>query len=811
LNPILKRTALLLLLSASPAALFAADSYHVSDERLKNALSDVPCLELGASGGTELTLSEVAGSFKVSDPSGVQFSGASVNEAADGYLRLKSSCVIKDIRIDGLNRITADAVMFRLKSAKGDIVHLARLKSDVEAVNGMGYFEKVTAEMQGDVLVFKVAEHPVIVKVSFSGNKEIKDDKLTEALGIKKFEILNMKSLKAGIDRMKTLYREKGYYDVEIKSDREDTEGGIELKLSVTENKRLYVKEVNFDGNEHVKTKELRKLVETKNRWLMGLLKHSGNYIDSTIDMDLLRIEQYYGDIGYIDAKVGRPVVDIREGKGIYLTIPISEGKLFHVASTEVSGDMLEGVDKETLSKSINLKPGEVMSRSKVQKVVEALRDIYMDQGYAFAKVEPESKFDGTDVHINFVISKGEPVHINKITINGNTKTREHVIRRELAINESDLFSSTALKTSKDRLGRLGYFKESSIEPVPGPDGKLDLKVGVAEKPTGAFICGISYSTENKVSYNASISENNLFGKGYRTQLKVDYGKKDKTYTVDLEDPWFMDTPLSVGGRVYAEEDEKLYYVQKTRGFNIRMSYPLVERWRHSIGYSYEKILPLEEVSDSYLYLLSKDDLDGGITSKISNMIYRDTTNDPYRPTHGSDVAFSIEYAGLSGDKHFTRFNSRAAVFFPLYKDMLVLMFKNQFGVINGGNGEKVPDAELYELGGLNTLRGFEYGEVGPRDSYGNTLGSRVQEVFNVELTCPIPGVPGLSTVAFFDAGNGYQKPSTVDLSNIRKTFGGGLRWVTPMGPLRLEYGRIISPRETESTGRWEFNMGAFF
>ena len=129
----------------------------------------------------------------------------------------------------------------------------------------------------------------------------------------------------------------------------------------------------------------------------------------------------------------------------------------------------------------------------------------------------------------------------------------------------------------------------------------------------------------------------------------------------------------------------------------------------------------------------------------------------------------------------------------------------------NGGNGEKVPDAELYELGGLNTLRGFEYGEVGPRDSYGNTLGSRVQEVFNVELTCPIPGVPGLSTVAFFDAGNGYQKPSTVNLSNIRQTFGGGLRWVTPMGPLRLEYGRIISPRETESTGRWEFNMGAFF
>ncbi len=811
MNRSLKKTALLILLAASPSLALAADGYRVTDERLKAALEDVPCVGLDPVSGTALKLSEADGRFKVSDATGLQFSAATVSEAADGYLRLKSGCVIREIRIEGLKRITSDAVMYRLKSSKGDIVHLNRLKQDVESIYAMGYFEKVSSEMVGDALVFKVEEHPVVIKTEFSGNKEIKEDKLSEALGIKRYEILNLKGLKAGVDRIKALYREKGYYEVAVKTEREETEGGIILKLSIDENKKLHVKKVSFDGNQHVKTKLLRKLIETKNRWPLGLMKHTGAYMDSSIDMDLLRLEQYYGDQGYLEAKVGRPVIDIREGKGIWITIPISEGPLFHVASIEVSGEMLEDVTKETIMKGIALKPGDVMSRSRLQRVIEGIRDLYMDRGYAFAQVRPETKFDGTEVALNFVISKGEPVHVNRITIGGNTKTREKVIRRELLVNETDLFSSTALKASKDKLTRLGYFKSATIEPVPGPDGKLDLKVDVEEQPTGAFTLGLSYSSEDKFMTSLSLSESNLWGKGYKVKATIDYGKSDKTYMLDIEDPWFMDTPLAVGAQLFTKEDEKLYYTKESHGGNVRFSYPLIERWRHFIAYSYEKVEPLKDIDANYLYQLSYDDLQGGVTSMITNTLYRDTTNDAYRPTHGSDLAVSVEYAGLGGDYHFTRTNLKAAFFFPLYKDQLALMLKGRFGVVNGGNGEDVPDAELFEMGGMNTVRGFEYGDIGPRDSYGNVLGGRAMSCFNVELTYPIPGVPGLSTAIFYDAGNSYRTPQDIDLTNLKQSVGFGFRWITPMGPLRLEYGRVINPKPNESDGCWDFNIGAFF
>ncbi len=794
-----------------PLAL-SAQQLTTDNAELKSILSEIPCIELEESAATKLTLSRKDGLAVVSDNRGVKYSASDVESALSGYLRLRDICVIDDIKIKGTKRISDEAIMFRIKTSRGDILNQANVGSDIERVYDMGYFENVRAEIDEDILSFVVREYPVIVTIQVEGNDEIKDDKILDAVGLRTFEILNTRTLKAGVDRIKALYKEKGFYNVEIKTDQEDTEGGIILIFTIQENQQTYVKEVNFDGNDNIKSSELRKIMETKNRWPLGLFSHTGSYLDASIDTDLLRIEQLYGDQGYINARAGRPIVEILPEEGIFITIPIDEGEQFYIGEIDIDAELI--VDKTKLLEKLDLVSGEIMNKTQVSLAIEAIRDVYMDQGFANAQITPQTSFDGNKLNMVLKVDKGEPVSIDQIYIQGNTKTRDKVIRRELLLDESDLFSSTAIKMSKDRLNRLGYFSTIEIEPIPGEGDDLSLLVNVQENRTGAFSFGLSYSSEDKVMGTLELSENNVAGYGIKAKISTEYGKKKKNFNIDVEDPWLFDTRLSAGTRLYAQEKEELYYTKKSRGFNVRMGYPVYERIRHYIGYSYDYNLGLEDIDPGYNQYLTQDDRDGGLTSSIVNSFSRDTTNDYYRPTEGADLNFSLEYAGLGGDFHYTRAQAKAAVFFPLYKDKVALMLKGRWGTINGGNGEKVPTTELFTLGGMNSVRGFKYGEIGTRRGEmnwngGTVIGGNRMCIFNVEITYPVESVPGLSGLFFYDAGNAYN--DTIDLTNLKQSVGFGWRWVTPMGPLRLEYGRIINPEEYESNGRWDFTIGTFF
>jgi len=811
LNRIMSRLLPFLFLMLAPFSLMAADiEVAVPDKELVDLLSDVPCVTIKPDAGLTLSLEKTEALMTVKDSEGLSYRATSVEEALNGYLRMKDVCVIKSIAIDGTKRITSDAIRFRIKAAPGDILHKLGIKKDIEEIYAMGYFESCDASNEAGVLTFHVREYPVVISFEFKGNKAVDEKKLLETLGIKKFDILNTRTLKAGIDRIKGVYREKGYYDVEVVSTTKPTEGGITLAFDIKENEKLFVRGITFDGNKAVKTSKLKKAIKTSTRrWWNPLdwIQDKGAYTETDIDTDLLRIEQYYGDLGYINAKVGRPIVDIRPGKGIYLTIPIEEGQLYHVGQVDAEGDLI--VLKSEILDAFGIKTGDVMSKLKIHTGMEKVRDIYMDKGYANVDINPVTRENGTVIDLTLQIKKGDPVYIDEIRIRGNTKTRDKVIRRELKIQEGQLYSSTALKQSRDKLNRLGYFKEVNINPIPGQDDNTSLLVNVEENPTGAFTFGVAYSSLDRMMGTLEISENNLLGKGLRARASLEYGSRKKTYILDFEEPWLFDYPLTLGARLYNEERTLLYYTREARGGNIRMSYPLFEEVRHNITYTYDEVVGLTDIDPAYRYLLTQDDIDGGLTSSITNTLYRDTTNDFYRPTRGNDSAVSIEYAGLGGDYFYTRTSARWAQFFPVYKDSVALMFKLRWGTINGSRGEKVPTTELFTLGGMNSIRGFRSGEVGPMDSYGNTIGGHRMTVFNTELTFPIGNVPGLSGVCFFDAGNAFTKD--VDLNNLKKSYGAGIRWVTPMGPLRLEYGKVINPEEWESNGRWDFTIGTFF
>ncbi len=778
------------------------------DKTISGTLADVPCVMLTDTAPAELLLEHADAVYRVTDSIGAAYSASTVAEAVDGYLRLKGVCVIKEVTIKGYSRISPEAIRFRIRTAKGDILHKDAVKKDIEEIYAMGYFEKCDASFEGDSVVFIVWEYPVIITIEVKGNNELKEKEILDAIGLKKFDILNTRLLKTSIDRIKGLYRERGYYKVEVTSSTRETEGGIILTFDVQENEQLYVKDISFDGNEHVSSRQLRGAMETKTRWPLGIFSHEGSYQDAKLDNDLLRIEQYYADNGYIQAKIGRPRVEIRENKGIYITIPVSEGPIFTIGNIDIIGDLI--LTKEELLSKIDLKSGDIMSKSSIRQAIETLRNIYMDKGYAYIQVKPETTEETeTRAGLNFRISQGKPVSIDQIQIRGNTKTRDKVIRRELNIQEGDLFSSSAINHSQDALSRLGYFKSANIESIPKDEETMSLLADVEETTTGSFSFGIAYSTLDGPMGTLGLSEINLMGLGLKTSFNVEYGPQKKSYFINFEEPWLLDHPISLGTRLYNTEKEYLYYTKKSRGGNIRVGFPLIEEVRDYITYTYDDVLGLTDIDPAYRAQLTKEDIEGGLTSSITNTFSRDTTNDYFRPTRGSDLSMSLEYAGLGGDFHFTRATASVAKFFPLYRESVALMLKGRWGTINPSKGDVLPEYERFILGGLNSIRGFRYGEVGPEDSLGNVLGGRRMVVFNIEITFPGGPIPGLYGVLFHDEGNGYE--DQIDLTNMKKSYGAGIRWVTPMGPLRLEYAKVINPEPDESPSRWEFSVGTFF
>ncbi len=801
---------LLLFLIASIPALANAEQLFLktTDTAVSDHLSDVPCVTLSDSAPTELVVERGESIIRVSDASGTGYSASSLGEAVDGYLRLKGVCVVRDVTVTGHVRISPEAIRFRIKTARGDILHKNVIKKDIEQIYAMGYFEKCDATFEENAVAFVVREYPVVMSIEVKGNEEIKEKDLLETIGLKKFDILNTRLLKTSTDRIKDSYRQRGYYNVEVTSDTRPTEGGIVLTFTIAENEQLYIEKISFDGNVNVPSGKLRDAMETKTRWPLGIFGHEGAYRDAALDTDLLRIEQYYGDNGYMQAKVGRPRVDIRKDDGIYITIPVSEGPLFTVGTVAVAGDLI--VPEEELLEAIDIAPGDVMSRANIQKAMESVRAVYTDKGYAYVQIKPEStEEDQNRIGLTFRITQGKQVTIDAIQIRGNTKTRDKVIRRELEIEEGSIFSSSAIRYSKDSLGRLGYFSSASIDPVPRDDSTMSLLVDVEETTTGSFSFGFAYSSEDGPMATTSLSEINLFGRGLKLKGSIEYGPEKKNFSIDGEEPWLLDHNLSLGMRVYNLEKEYTYYTKKARGGNIRLGYPLWERFRHSIIYSYAHVYELEDIDPLYEPSLSEDEIKGGITSSITNSLYRNTTNDYFRPTRGSELSASIEYAGLGGDFHFTRATASAAQFFPVWSDKLALMLKMRWGTVNAARGDTIPEYERFELGGLNSVRGFKWGEMGPQDSLGNFIGGERMLVMNVELTFPLGPIPGLYGVVFHDEGNSYEK--RIDLTNLKKSYGAGIRWVTPMGPLRLEYARVINPEEDESPSRWDFSIGTFF
>ena len=744
---------------------------------------------------------------------------------------------INRIVISGNQRVEEEAIRVQLRSQPGMRVNEETVDSDIRALYRMGFFENVEADLSEEngqgVLTYQVTERPLIKEVHIEGNKKLSREDLEGAFKIRPNTIFDPDKVRRGIDDARKLYEKKGYLDATISyATKPVGENQIVLTYTVDEGKIVRIKELIFEGNRTFSSRQLRKVMETKEKWLFSFLTGAGNLDNEVLKTDVERLTAFYYDHGYIDVRIDEPKIERRDD-GLYVTIKIDEGEQYKVGKVDISGDLLP--DMAAARDKLSLATGDVFRTSKLREDISTLTEVYGDKGYAFVNVTPDTAVDPTEkiVDITYKVSKGPEVHIDKIEISGNTKTRDKVIRRELQLGEQQLFSGSKLRRSQERLRRLGFFEDVNITTRKAEsEDRLDLLVDVKEASTGSFSAGAGISSGESFLFNVRLSEINLFGRGQRVVLNADFGSIRRNFSLDFTEPYFLDTQLTTGFSLF---NWQLIFDEFTRGGTgaaVRTLYPLTALgWKDVAGFSLEdtKIgveYRLEEADISNVSANAsteiRADQGSSLTSSITPRLFRDTRNHPFDPTNGSSQDLSLEFAGLGGQSKFVKGEARTRWYYPFWKSpawgTFVFAFGGNLGYGFGyGSHRDLPLFERYFPGGINSVRGFRILSLGPQnlqfDDTGNLVtrdrvGGSEQLIFNNEVIFPIVESLGIKGVTFFDAGNAFAASNGIDLNQMRMSVGGGVRWLSPIGPLRIEVGFPLNAQVGDEKQTVMFSFG---
>ncbi|MFW6052769.1 MAG: outer membrane protein assembly factor BamA [Desulfosalsimonas sp.] len=729
--------------------------------------------------------------------------------------------IIKDIKVEGNKRIEEEAIFQAVSTEVGDEYYEDRLSEDLEAIYKMGYFSDVRVETEeeddGMVVVFIVNENPSLRNIEFSGNRLFEAEEIEENINITSGAIINIARIKRDIKTIERMYREKNYHNASVDYEIKKTdENRADLEFVIEEGKKVRIKEIIIEGSDAFSDKKLKKIMKTSEKGFFSWLTSSGDLEMQTLEQDVNRIESYYQNHGYAEARVAEP--DIRyEGEWIYVTIKIHEGPRFKVGEVSFEGELI--ADEEKLREKISIEDQEYYNRQVLQNDVMILSDLYADQGYARSDVRPELKKRPEDdmVDIVFYLRKNRPVYFEKIVIEGNTKTRDKVIRRELRVHEQEKYSASKLKRSVRNLYRLDFFEDVDVKTREGSsEDRMILDINVEEKPTGSFTLGAGYSAVEKFYVMSSISERNFLGRGQRIELRAQTGSESRQFRFIFTEPWLFDIPLSATFEAYNWERDYSDYERQSKGGLVRFGYPLFDYTRGYISYAYD-ISEIEKVSEDYTHRINE----GRYTeSSVTTSIVYDSRDRAISPTEGSKHKLSFEYAGLGGNVGFAKTKAEAGKYFPLFWDTVGFLHA-EGGHVTQAGGKYLPDYEKFYLGGINSLRGFDWRDVSviEEDEEGNLirLGGEKYVQFNVEFIFPLLKDAGLRGVLFYDTGNVYERGESVDLGDLRQSAGYGIRWYSPLGPLRLERGYILDRKKDEEgnyiedSGRWEFAIGGTF
>jgi len=673
---------------------------------------------------------------------------------------------------------------------------------------------KVEAEgFEGGLKVtFVLKEKPIIRAVTFEGNDKLSESDIRDKLEFAARTIYNSAAVAQAQQQIRSIYREKGYYEVSIDTKTEPvTEGEMNLVFIISEGRKFNVAHVSFSGNKAFSDRKLRKVMQTKKWTIFSLISGSGRLVDEILQEDRQRVLSYYQDHGYLEARVGNPEVTVLERKGkIEVEVAVTEGQQYRLGSVSLSGDTLVTLDD--IRRKTESREGDIFRRSTFTKDLFNINQLYTEQGYAYVKVDYSSRLNLEErtIDITLLVDKGEQVHIGRVVITGNLATRDKVIRRNITFKEGDLFNSAELRKSRRKITNLGFFEAVDIIPHPREETVIDIDMELKEKLTGAFSMGFGYSSEDSISGQIRLSETNLFGRGQSTEVMVEYGAVRKNFSVSFGEPAIFDSRYSFGFKVFNMSKEYDEYDRHSLGGRLTLGRSIGEFFRGFLSFKHETVDVSDVAENASIFIKSQEG--EATTNSLQLSLIRDSRDNYFNPTRGNRTVLTGEYAGgfLGGTNYFTKYSAETAQYTPLWWK-LVFMVRGRVGVISGFDGREPPIYEKFYVGGLNSVRGFEPRSIGPEDSNGDPIGGYSELILNTEIIVPIDPAQGLNVVLFFDAGNAWRKNQPIEITDLRTGAGLGIRWLSPMGPFRLEWGWNLKPRGDEPNGDWAFAIGAFF
>ncbi len=779
---------------------------------------------LGQATGVERITIKDALSWEVAQGTPSTDSQENTQVEEEGDLDSKNNTILQ-IKIEGNRRIETELIEVSVTSKVGSTLSTASVREDVKKIYAIGSFEDVTAEIDrtenGIILVYKVKEKPIIADLRITGNKDVKSDDILEVITVREGKIIDLNNVKKSQEIIGALYSEKGLvgtvvdYEIEPEGD-----GTVSVTFDIQEGKKAYIKKVIFVGNEKLKTKIVKKGLYSKPKGMFSFISKKGLYNFREVQNDSERIRTTYIDNGFLDAKVGKTEIDFsEEKKGYIITFKISEGDPFTVNELSFDGDLI--VPVEELQEILRLKSGEVFRGSLLARDIAGLTTFYGNKGYAFANAEPAFALnrEALTVDIRFSLEKGQEVDIREINIVGNTRTRDKVIRREIPIQEGQLFNASEVQAVKPRVRRLGFFEENVevvSQRVPGQEDKLDLEVRVEEKSTGFFSLAGGFSSIETFIFAGQIQESNLFGYGKSASLNAQIGGVTQLFFLNYTDPNLLDTDWTLSAvlfrtdRTFRDFDRSSFGTSLTIGRRI---------WRWLVAdmtYRIENV-KIGDIDNNARLIITNDDR---TISSLGFGFRWDSRNNLLDPSKGNLSQTNISFAGgpFGGNTDFIKYGISSRQWFPLWFNT-VFTVRARYAIINfSNNGNDLVVGERFFLGGPNSLRGFGFRRVGPRvpteDGNFVIIGGVQELVFSADYVFPLIPSAGLRGVIFFDMGNAFNdgEDLTINPSDLRTDVGFGFRWISPLGPLRLEIGIPLGSRlPDEKSYEIQFTVGTLF
>ncbi|MBT8579611.1 outer membrane protein assembly factor BamA [Polynucleobacter paneuropaeus] len=748
------------------------------------------------------------------------------------------SFVIKDIRLEGLQRVEPGTVFSYLPVQVGDTFTEEKGADAIRALYETGFFRDVQIQAQGDVLIVIVEERPTISRIEFTGMKEFDQEivrKSLKSVGVAEARFYDKALIDKAEQELKRQYVSKGMYAAEVVATVTPVERNqVAIYFNIDEGPVAKIQEINFIGNKVFSESTLTGMMQLQvGGWLSWYTKDN-LYSKQKLTADLETIRSYYLNRGYLEFVIDSTQVSITpDKKSIYLTISIKEGQKFTVQKVSLAGELL-GKEAE-LMQLVQLKQGDVFSSAKLTASTKAIADLLGSYGYAFATINPQPDIhrEQSEVDLTLVVDPGRRVYVRKVNISGNAKTRDVVIRREMRQFESSWFDGDKIELSKKRLSRLGYFTENNVttQDVPGSPDQVDVNVDVKEKPTGSVSLGAGYSSTEKVILTAGINQDNAFGTGQSLGLNASLGKVNQSLALSNYDPYFTEDGISRFSDIYYRTSKPLYYVGdpdykiQSVGTDLKFGVPYTEVDRVFFGTALEayQISTTINTPQPYLnYAQSYGISPPGYPATLNTYNIpltagwaRDGRDSALIPSEGSLQQLSSEVGTPAGNMTYYRLFGQYQKYHSFSKAN-ILSFNGEVGYGQAYGSNPFPITKNYYVGGIGSVRGYAPGSLGP--TYYNTnygtyqpTGGQSKIVTNVEYTVPVPGSGTEKTLRMFtfvDGGNAFGENINLVL---RYSYGLGISWISPLGPLKFSYGIPIKSQPTDNIQRLQFQVGTAF